>query len=117
MMYVFFVLYILCSASALLLIKAGGVQSSFALHSGGTFSLTLNVRLLLGLLLYIVSFCIFLFLMPKYNLALLYPAANSLMYVVLAVGGYFLLGEKLSPTTIVGLGFVLVGVFVMNLKR
>lgn len=47
------------------------------------------------------------------NLA--FPIAQSLGYVFLAVAAYYIFGEKLTPTQLIGIGVILVGIVITAL--
>ena len=116
MLYVLFVLYIVCSALGLLLIKAGGQDLSLGVQQG-VFHLNINLKMLLGMVFYVCSFLLFTFIVPKFDLTYIYPVAAGILYVVITVVGILFLKEKLTMWQVAGLVLILLGVVAINIKK
>lgn len=113
MIWFVFVLYIFLSALGLTLIKMGSSNVSFQLLSG-IFNFKLDIKLILGMICYIVSFLLFMVMMPKFDLSYIYPVAAGALYIVIAIFAVFLLGEKISTAEWIGMIFILVGIIFMS---
>lgn len=110
-------IYVCCSAGGLLLLKLGvnnGVSLKF---QSGMFQFEVNWILLLGVVVYIVSFLLSLFAMSKMNLSYFYPISAGLVFVVVCAVSVFVFKEKISMQQLVGIGMILVGVIVMNVQN
>lgn len=111
------ILYVLLSASGLTLIKIGTRRcTSFLINSKG-FSLQLNWILLIGMLVYIISFLTSMLVMKNMNLSIFYPLSAGLIYVIICVLSYFFLKEEITMNQWVGMGIIFVGIIIMNLGR
>jgi multidrug transporter EmrE-like cation transporter len=108
---------VLLNAAAQLLLKAGT-------NRVGDFSFTLdnvvpigarlaaNPPILAGLACYVVSVGFWILALSRVPVSVAYPML-SLGYVVNAFAAYFLFGESLAAQKLVGIGFIVVGVFLV----
>ncbi len=71
----------------------------------------------LGVGLYGLSFLVLIVLVGRERLIFLVPFAMSLHFVISAVIGTLLLGERLNPMLIAGMAVIAVGVVLMALGR
>lgn len=107
------------TATAQLTLKIGmssdGVQRALGL--GGIFRPALTILsspvILLGLSCYVMSAAAWLYALARLDLAAAYPfTALTIMLTVL--GGYFLLGEVITPRMLVGMLTIVVGVILVG---
>ena len=111
------IIYVCLSATALTLIKIGlGKNSTLLLEKGG-FNLTLSWILILGALLYVISFLLSMVVMKGMNLSLFYPLSAGLIYVVVCVLAFLVLKEKPSLNQLIGMAVILAGIIIMNLGK
>ena len=116
-MYIIFAVYILLSAGALTLIKLGANSASQLSIDGGVFSMKIGLMMLVGLVLYIVSFLLSLSLISSFNLSYYYPLSAGAIYVVVALFASVFLRERMSAAQYVGMALILAGIVLMNLKK
>jgi multidrug transporter EmrE-like cation transporter len=103
------------SASGLLLIKTGA-EGTGASFTQGLFSLHLTVRLLCGLLLYVGSFLLSIYIMSRMKLSIFYPVGTGSILVLTSLFGYFFLKEQIGTLQLIGMLLILSGVIAMNIK-
>jgi multidrug transporter EmrE-like cation transporter len=108
---------VLLNAGAQLLLKAGT-------NRVGEFAFTLdnvvpigsrlvaNPPILAGLACYVVSVVVWILALSRVPVSVAYPML-SLGYVVNAFAAYMLFGESLGMQKLVGIGFIIVGVFLV----
>ena len=113
--YFLFALYIACSAFGLVLIKSGGSDLKIGMDSG-IFNLNISLKMLLGMLLYVCSFLLFVFIVPRFNLSYIYPLAAGILYVIITLISVLYLKEKLTAWQISGMFMILLGVIAINIK-
>jgi multidrug transporter EmrE-like cation transporter len=65
-----------------------------------------------GLTCYVISVVVWILALSRVDVSLAYPML-SLGYVVNAIAAYYLFGEALSVQRLIGIGIVLVGVYVL----
>ena len=97
---------VLLNAGAQLLLKAG----TNARPLGPM--LAIEPHILAGLACYVVSVVVWVIGLSKVPVSIAYPML-SLGYVVNAIAAYYLLGESVTTMRIVGIGVIIVGVFVV----
>src|SRR5882757_8356640 len=97
---------VLLNAGAQLLLKAGTNARPLGLE------LAIEPHILGGLACYVVSVVLWVVALSKVPVSIAYPML-SIGYIVNAVAAYYLLGESITPMRLVGIGIIIVGVFVV----
>lgn len=108
--------YVGLSALALILMKSGTNKMSVGFQDGA-LSLTLGSRLLLGALLYIISFLLSLVLMQRLDLSFMYPLSAGIINLLVCILSVTVLKESIDITRWLGIGLITAGIVLMNLKR
>jgi multidrug transporter EmrE-like cation transporter len=108
---------VLLNAAAQLLLKAGTNrvgEFSFALENLVPIGsrLALSPFILGGLACYVVSVVVWILALSRVPVSVAYPML-SVGYVVNAVAAWMLFGESLSMQKLVGIGFIVIGVFLV----
>jgi multidrug transporter EmrE-like cation transporter len=116
MVNILFLLYIVMSSLGLLFIKLYGKGLSLGVNSK-LLSFSVDYRLILGMLFYVTSFFLFMVIVQKFDLTYIYPVAAGILYIVISLIGVLFLKEKVSLNQLVGMGFILIGVVFMNIKK
>lgn len=113
---------VLLNAFAQLLLKAGVNNVTAAI---GTFSYTVEnigpvglrlatqLPIIGGLACYVVSVVVWILGLSRVDVSIAYPML-SLGYVLNAAAAWWLFGESLTPTRLVGIGIIVVGVYVLT---
>lgn len=110
-------IYVIMSTVGLTLIKIG-TASDFTLRIDKVgFQLQVNYVLLLGMCIYVISFLLSMMVMKKMDLSVFYPISAGLIYVFICIISVFFLKEKVSVNQLIGMGCILAGIVVMNLKK
>lgn len=109
------ILYILCSSFGMILIRKGGLDSTFKIS---TTKIDLNFSWLffLGMALYFVSFVFWLYILQLFPLTFISPVAYGVVYIVIAVLSALILKENISPKMIVASILIVTGVFIASIK-
>lgn len=108
---------VLLNAAAQLLLKAGTNRvGEFAFSMDnlvpiGT-KLALNPPILAGLGCYVVSVVVWILALSRVPVSVAYPML-SVGYIVNAVAAWLLFGESLAAQKLIGIGFIIVGVFLV----
>jgi drug/metabolite transporter (DMT)-like permease len=111
------ILYAVISVTGLTLVKLGsGNPVSFAVGQSG-FSFGAGWLTLLGLLLYVVSFLIYMTLVAKNNLTYLTPVSSAVVYILTTAVSLIVFRESMTPVQWIGWTLILVGAFLMNLHK
>lgn len=113
--YITFGLYLLLSASGLILLKSGSGNLVVNV-ANNVFNFSINLKMLLGGAFYILSFILFLFIIPKFNLSYIYPMSAGILFVIVLVASALFLGEKISIIQGIGALLILSGIVALNIK-
>ena len=108
---------VLLNATAQLLLKAGTNRiGEFAFAWENVFpigmKLALNPPIIAGLSCYVVSVVVWILALSRVPVSVAYPLL-SVGYVVNAIAAWALFGESLGAQKLVGIGFIIVGVFLV----
>lgn len=108
---------VLLNAVAQLLLKAGtNAIGQFQFSAANVLPIGWKVAtqpfILGGLACYVVSVAVWIMALSRVEVSVGYPML-SIGYVVNAVAAYFLFGEAVGPQRIVGIGVIIVGVYLV----
>jgi len=75
-----------------------------------------NKWLLAGMILFVISFVFYIFVLSKIQLTFAYPVMVSVGMVLVIVGSWIFLGERLSLPNIIGIALIILGIFLLVSK-
>ena len=115
--FAFLIAGVLLNAGAQLLLKAGtnvlGVITLSADHWPGQLGrMALEPHIAGGLLCYVVSVVVWIIGLSRVPVSMAYPML-SLGYIVNAVAAHYLFGEAVTPSRWLGMGLIIVGVWLV----
>ena len=108
---------VLLNAAAQLLLKAGtNAVGPFDFAAANAvpvgMKLAFDPHIQGGIACYVVSVVIWILALSRVEVSIAYPML-SIGYVVNAVAAYYLFGEAVSPMRLVGIGIIILGVFIV----
>jgi multidrug transporter EmrE-like cation transporter len=108
---------VLLNAAAQLLLKAGtNAVGHFEFAAGNIVPVGLRLALepfiLGGVACYVVSLVVWIMALSRVEVSIAYPML-SIGYVINAVAAWYLFGESLTALRLTGIGFIVVGVFLV----
>lgn len=108
---------VVTNAAAQLFLKAGtNAVGRFAFTADNIVPvgtrLALEPFILAGMACYVVSLVVWIMALSRVEVSIAYPMV-SLGYVLNAVAAWYLLGESLGAMRLIGIGFIIAGVFVI----
>ena len=107
MIYVLFAIYVILSATGLVLFKSGtNAHTLFTI-----FSIKISLKMLIGVFCYGFSFILWLFIVSQMNLTIAMPISVALVNTLVVIESVLILKEKI--TLIQGIGIVVVVTGVM----
>jgi len=109
---------VLLNAAAQLLLKAGtNAVGHFEFTAANIVPvgtrLALEPHILGGLACYVVSVVVWILGLSRVEVSIAYPML-SIGYIVNALAAWYLFGESLTAQKLVGIGFIVVGVFLVS---
>jgi multidrug transporter EmrE-like cation transporter len=108
---------VLLNAAAQLLLKAGtNAVGHFEFSAANVvpvgLRLALEPHIAGGVACYVVSLVVWIMALSRVEVSIAYPML-SIGYVINAVAAWYLFGESLSALRLTGIGFIIVGVFLV----
>jgi multidrug transporter EmrE-like cation transporter len=108
---------VLLNAVAQLLLKAGtNAVGQFEFSAANAvpvgLKLALEPHILGGLACYVVSVVVWIMALSRVEVSVAYPML-SIGYIVNALAAWYLFGEAVTPLRLVGIGIIIVGVYVV----
>ena len=109
-------LYVLCSVSGVVCIKLGSLNATAIEITPKIFSIKMGWLSLLGLILYIISFLIYIGLVCKNDLSYLIPVTTGAVYLLTLLSSVVVFKESVHLLQIIGSVLILTGVILMNMQ-
>jgi len=108
---------VLLNAAAQLLLKAGtNAVGHFEFSAGNIvpvgLRLALEPHILGGVSCYVVSLVVWIMALSRVEVSIAYPML-SIGYILNALAAWYLFGEAVTPMRMVGIGIIIVGVYVV----
>ena len=112
---VLYAAYLCCSVGGMVLFKLGMSHSRFALENK-LFNMVLDPTALIGLLMYFCSFLLWTVILRKTQLTYGIAILSGLSYVLIMLSGFLVFKEAITPWKIAGIGAILTGIVLLNIK-
>ena len=116
--FIFIVATVILNATSQLLMKTGmtqvGKAEMSASHIGGMLlTAATNPYVVLGLVTMTLSMGTHLMSLSRFDVSFAFPFL-SIAYVIVAAWGYFMMGESVNLTRILGIGTILAGTVILS---
>ena len=115
MFIVLIAIYVILSCFGLLFIKLGGSTTQISFLNG-QLSMNVDLKLLMGLCCYVVSFFLFTYIIQKKDLSFIVPICVGAVNLTTFLMGVFILKEKVTHLGTIGAVVVVLGIILMNIK-
>lgn len=121
MVYWLFAISILSTVTAHLcfkkgILKLGEIKLAFPDLFSTVWQIIQNGWIILGGILFVISFLTWLFILSKLQLNVAYPIIISIEAVLVTIASWFLFHEYLSWPQILGVVFVIIGIILISPK-
>lgn len=114
---VFIIIYLVLTVAGLILYKKGA-NSDFVLSiENNVLNVKLSLISIIGLICYLLSFLMYMLILPKFDLTFIYPLMTAISYISIYVLSIFILGEKVTLLGIIGSIIIMVGIFIVNIGK
>ncbi len=111
--YILLAIYIIFSSLGMVLIKSGASNSDISIKDN-IFNMHVSLTFILGLLLYIVSFILWIFILQKFPLTYISPVSYGLVYIAIAIFSFLILNTIITKAQIIGAVFIIIGIFIAS---
>ncbi len=109
-------IYVLASAMGMVLMKKGGHDTQFTL-SKSVFGFQITWMMIFGIIFYIVSFLLWMYILQLFNLTYISPVAYGITYIFIMIFSRIFLGEHINKTQIIGVALIICGIIVASYKE
>lgn len=109
-------LYVLLTSAGLIFMKLGSEHGPPLSLAEGRLHSNLNAAVITGLLLYAVSFVVYVYLISKFDLGYIIPLLAGFVYLLVFSASYFVFKEAFTITKTLGICFILFGLMLINVK-
>lgn len=110
-------LYVLATSSALIVLKLGAKHGAPIQILDGRLHFNLTWQSLVGIILYGVSFLIYMYLISKFDLGYIIPLTTALVYIIIFTASFLVFKESFTLIKIIGIAFIVTGLIFLNLKK
>jgi len=108
--------YIVLTISGVVLFKLGTQKGFLVSVSTGVFNLKVSLLSILGLVCYLCSFLMYIFLISKFDMSYIVPVTTGVVQVAIFVFAILIFKESVSISKVVATALILIGVIIMNIK-
>ncbi len=111
-------LYILTTSAALVALKYGTKAGPPLKYLGGSkLQFNLTPYSVVGIILYGLSFALYVYLISKYELGYIIPLLAAFVYILVFLASFYILNEVFTFTKVVGIALILIGLIFLNLNK
>lgn len=115
--YVLIGVYLLLSISGVVLFKLGTQKEFLFSISNGIFSFKISLLSILGLLCYVCSFLMYMFLISTFDMTYIVPVTTGINQVLTIIVAVMIFKESLTLSKMAGTVLIVLGVVIINLKK
>ena len=110
-------IFVLVTSSALVLLKLGTKTGAPLQFVENKLQLNINPLIILGVLLYGLSFLIYTYLISQYDLGYIIPVTTAFVYILIFIASYLIFHEVFTILKILGIVLILGGLILINLNK
>ena len=107
-------LYVLITSAALIVLKLGTREGE---PNFLKLPFPVNFYTIAGVILYGLSFLLYVYLISKYDLGYIIPLAAAFVYILIFSASFFIFNEVFTFLKILGIAFIVCGLVLLNLKK
>jgi multidrug transporter EmrE-like cation transporter len=110
-------LYVLTTSLALVILKLGAGSGAPIEFLNGKLALNLTLYTIFGIILYGISFILYMYLISKFDLGYIIPLCAAIVYVLIFFASFVIFKESFTAIKIAGIGLILVGLVLLNISK
>lgn len=108
--------YVVATAGGLVLLKLGTNNTGLFSLVDGKMIFNLNLLTVIGVLLYGISFIIYITLISRFSLGYIVPLTTALVYVLVFLASFLVFKESFTLLKIIAIVFIIGGVILLNVE-
>lgn len=109
-------LYVAATSLGLIFLKLGTTDSLPISYVQNKLQFNLNFYAISGVILYVLSFLLYLYLISKNDLGYIIPLTTALVYIVIFIASAVVFKEVFTVTKVMGIALIVLGLILLNLK-
>ena len=109
--------YIILTIAGVVLFKLGTQKDFLVSIATGIFTLKISLISIIGLVCYLCSFLMYMFLISKFDLTYIVPVTTGIVQVATFVLAIMIFKESVAVSKVVATGLILIGVILLNIKK
>lgn len=117
MKYVLIIIYLILTVSGLILYKKGANSNFIFEIKNNALNIKLSLISIIGLGCYLMSFLMYMLILPKFDLTFIYPLMTAISYIGIYILSIFILNESVTTLGIIGSLIIMIGIFIANIGR
>lgn len=110
-------LYVAATSLGLIFVKLGTDDGMPIKFVDGRLHFSFNLFAVSGIVLYGLSFLLYVYLISKNDLGYIIPLTTALVYVAIFIASYLVFHEVFTITKVLGIALILTGLLFLNLQR
>jgi drug/metabolite transporter (DMT)-like permease len=110
-------LYTLATSLGLVFVKLGTDSGMPIKFINGKLHVSINFFTVAGIMLYGISFALYVYLISKNNLGYIIPLTTALVYICIFMASYFIFHEVFTITKVIGIALILSGLAFLNMHK
>ena len=111
------VFYIILTIAGVVLFKLGTQKDFLVSIATGVFTLKISLMSIIGLVCYLCSFLMYMFLISRFDLTYIVPVTTGIVQVATFVLAIMIFKEIVTVSKVVATGLILIGVILLNIKK
>lgn len=115
--YILIGIYLALSVGGLTLFKLGTEKDFLVSITNGIFNFKISFISILGLLCYLCSFLMYMFLISKFDMTYIVPVTTGIVQVVTFIVAISIFNETVTLSKVAGTALILIGVLIINFKK
>lgn len=109
--------YIILTIGGVVLFKLGTQKDFLVSIATGVFTFKISLLSIIGLVCYLCSFFMYMFLISKFDLTYIVPVTTGIVQVATFVLAIIIFKESVTVSKVVATGLILIGVILLNIKK
>ena len=114
MNYIWPIIYIICTVLGLILYKYGTTKGFNFILEKGNINIKINIISIVGLFLYLISFILYILILPKYDITYILPIVSTATGILIFISSIIFLNEPSSIIKWIGFIIMTTGVIIVN---
>lgn len=109
--------YVLATSAGLVVLKIGATSGLPISFVDSKLQFNLNPYSILGIVLYGVSFLLYIYLISKFSLGYIIPLTTALVYVLIFVASFVIFKESFTATKVAAIALIICGLVLLNVSK